>query len=265
MSGGFSSAIGFLFSFFFLITAYSIIFSNYEERLALENEILKDLYDVDSYNLKSYFIENSYLVSGRIKTKIKSQNNKLKIKKNFQNCFEVTLNNEYLINNYVSIIPISNNFFFFNHLKKNQLGFIEFYFGENNIIDEKINFFDCNGYKKSLGINSSQINNFYDYKNKKIETINQNSNNRENYDLDINLASKINLSNYDGNLKIISPLKENILLDLTFDNYKQDLEDYSIKNYDVVLGTDSTEEPSIEPEISNGVILLGLNFLKILQ
>ena len=262
MSGGFSSIIGFLFVFFFIIFSYFIIFTNYEDSLIFQNDVLEEISENENLNLKTYEVEKSYLSSGRIKTQIKSLQNKLKIKNNFQNCFEITNNNTYLFNEYLSVNPISNNFFSFNILNKNQIGFIEFYFGENEIKNQSINFFDCIGNKKNLFLNSSLINNFINYKYKETLILNSEINNRENHVIDIDLNQHINLSKYNGNLKIISPIKENLILDLTFDNYKQNLEDYSIKNYNVYLGNTSLIESEFDPKKSKGVILNGLDFFE---
>ncbi len=212
----------------------------------------------------SLSIDQSYYDSERLKLLIRnSGQEKILFKNKMEDCFDVYINGEYInhenYNFYISN-PQGN---YYVLLPGEEATFdIKSLINENQETTEII-VITCNGVKKNYKI-TNQLFNWYDdtYKRRSIFTI---TNPLGPNQADAYFPIKLNNSNFDftkgteDNIIFMLPTKENLVLDLNFDNYKQTLDEHSRYNNTVYLGLNAITTLD-DPKKEDTIFFKGLNF-----
>jgi len=264
--GGFGVVVGFMFSFFTILFIFSAAFYSYNQNLIEQTEIIHS-YDGLSEILRDvdYTLKNPFFSSGRFNFQLENLDSEklFFIDNRNQNCFNFFSNNKFISKDDFNINILKNTWNNYKYIDINSYGILSFI--ESNIVnDYSFKTISCNGVSRTVNINSSNID-WWDslwHERKKINISNVANFSMRDYQVELNLNSSIlDFSKFRENeLRFLLPLKENFVLDLPFDKYNQEVNDFSKYSNLIYLGsTNSTEvaDPSLE---ENGVLFNSLNF-----
>ena len=249
----FAGVIGFLFTFiiisFFIFTS----FINFNENILFQNELLQT--KANSFEkIQNLEIEEIYFLNNRLKFKIKNEVENFE----FKECYNFIIDGKIIDKSLIDIIPIKDNFFLYDFLKKNEEFFIEVFYGKNTSQISKIILFDCFQNKKIFyNTDINEINGF-----NKIEKnfTNPNSNHIINYSIEDKILDYQNYSvSYLSNFFSRIFYDNFFLVDLTFDKLSQEVENYGKEEYDIFL-KDSSLVESGEPKLKKGLVLNSYDF-----
>ena len=266
--GGFATTIGFMFSFFAIMAVFIGTFISYQNQIieqtqTLENynKVTKDLF-MTNFKISDYFRS-----SGRDNFYIKN-NGKDKLiytDKNKNTCFSFFRKEQFVNLNDVKISAIGTLDANYNFIDTNEKGSISLLEKNNQLNNgDSVKIISCSGIEQSIQINKNKSNwwnSDWNYR-KNINIKNPSNNSIIEYQVEINL----NNTNFNFNkllkiedLRFIVENNENKIIDLTFDEYSQNLKDYSKYNQNVILGTTTSEENN-DPIKNKGILFNGLKF-----
>lgn len=264
---GFSTVVGFMFSFVILIITFSGAMYMYNDQIIEQSEILKASEKDPIKNLNYDFsFSNPYYVSGRINFLLENTGSEDLIFRDIgtrDSCFTFIDRNTFVSDEDI-FISILNKSLIYNYsiLEESDMASFSanFVYDETNSYESKI--ISCDGVEKFVSFDSSTIdwwsNNWSDRTTIKI---NNSQSTLFDYQVDVTFnASNFNFSNIGKEeLRFLLPLKELLVYDVTLDKYGQQLIDYSDFNIVSYLGTNVNSEVS-DPTSREGVIGKGLYF-----
>jgi hypothetical protein len=264
MSSGFSSVIGFVFTFVVLMSSFVGVYYIFISNVTTQEDLFRDNVDKTVHTLREEFgINNVYLNSGRIVLDIENLGkDDLKFKSGSSECFEYFIGDIYVTDNNIDLKTTKNlggNYFFIPSGDDALL-----YLFYNSVVpgSETIRVISCLGNIKERIILDENINWFdNDYLSRERLSTGSNIFDREDESISYSLTSgDYNTTFFEnGALSYFCPIRNFEILNLPFDDFNQNLKDYSIVDETVTLGNTASIE-SIDPAEAGGVILKGLNF-----
>ncbi len=260
---GFNTVVGFMFSFFIIFGIIIYSFVSLTDQINNQAHLLERGEEIVIDNTLSFDVQSFYYEGGRLKLKLINDGSyKLFFKEGENYCLDVYVNGLYLGKENLE-----------NYMFDTQY---EYYFldvGDSSILDNKINLntnedievivVTCGNFKKTfsfLAENYNWLGTNYQLRSF-FNVTNPTGQNLQNASFEINLNS----TNFDitktkqDTLKFLLPIYENTVLDVNFDDYNQDLTDYSKYSNLVTLGLGngvSNDDPIIE----DGVFFNALTF-----
>lgn len=264
----FTSTVGSTISFFILITIFIGSFTLYQiqvnDQLELQNLNSKNSFF--STLSESIGIFENYYSSGRLQLKVQNNgDNKLYFISDNNYCFSFFSNNKFLSENdskFNIVAPIDN---YYTFIDSGDYGIFSAKLDESILLqNNSFKLISCGENENSININSDEFNwwNLNFESRKEINLYNSYSQPLLEYQYEVNL----NNSNFDfsdareESLRFLLPYKETYILDLPFDDYSQNLNEYSKYNNNPVLGDTSFSESSDPGYNNNGVMFGSLNF-----
>lgn len=260
---GFSTSVGFVFSFIIIAGIVGYSFVSLSNNVQESVNYLKESESLVKESKVELNVENVYFDSGRLKVLLKNSGvYGFEFKEDSVECFDVYVNGEYISKEKFSTYMLNpaGNYYFLNSGEEVILDIDTFL---NSSIDNHIKIFTCNGIKKEYVL-TSNIYNWAntDYKRRSSFTIYNNDG--------VNFLNKyflvqLNSSNFDftksdeSGIVFYLPLYENLVLDITFDDYSQDIIDFSRYKNTLTLGSSSVES-SDDPSSTEGVYFGALDF-----
>ena len=251
MAGSFGSTIGFVFSFIMSISLLVLVFNEYEKQIRIQDEMIEDSSNI-IFDLN--FFENYFFQSNRVSIFFENRED---FSLNFENCFEYVYDNKYMSRENFMLYPNEILGSYYSTIEKNDVG-RAFFFVDNTF--SLIKLLGCYNTQKVFDIqNYNWYNLEYD---KRFFFEEKESNNRygvsKTYTFDEN---DINLTYARENeIELYNDISSYLSLDLTFDKYSQQLEDYSFNSYDVYLGDDINTQSNEPTQKNFGVILNSYDF-----
>jgi hypothetical protein len=264
--GGFASIIGFMLTFFVILTVFFGLFYSYHTEIVKQSNIIEDFEKKASFHSSNYGYDYylPYYSSGRMNFYFENLGKKdieFKYKNNY--CFNYYINSKYLSSQNIFMNPQGHIASNYSIIEANSVGYLSLkdsfdFTSQNNFLAVS-----CEGIEKPYTLNPTKLdwwNNNWQ-KREKINIKNNVNSNLAEYQVEIDLNS----ANFDfesstkDDIRVLLPLKEQLILDLTFDNYGQTITDYSKNSLDVYLGNDSNSN-SNDPSKASGVIFNALKF-----
>lgn len=262
---GFGSVIGFAFTFFLIVGAFTSVFILYTNQLDQQISLLEATEKQSKLNLNQNFeIFSPYYSSGRLNLLINNTgDDNLKFRENGEVCYSAYFNGQYIKKNFTNANIFRDISTKYSIIEPNSLGFFSLKMPFNNSINNIIKLFSCDDNEKILELNSEKYN-WWDNNWEKRQIFNASNSASEDlaeYQVEVIINSSYENFNAlsEEDLRFLLPLQENIILDLTFDNYNQNLNDYSKYSLSSTLGTTAISQAS-DPSISEGVIGTALQF-----
>ena len=251
MAGSFGSTIGFVFSFIMSISLLVLVFNEYEKQIKIQDEIIEDTSNI-IFDLN--FFENYFFQSNRVSIFFENRED---FSLNFENCFEYVYDNKYMSRENFMLYPNEILGSYYSTIEKNDVGRAFF------LVDNTFSLIKLLGCYNTQKVFDIQNYNWYNLEyDKRFFFEEKESNNRygvsKTYTFDENY---INLTyTRENEIELYNDISSYLSLDLTFDKYSQQVEDYSFNSYDVYLG-DNINKQSNEPTQKNfGVILNSYDF-----
>ncbi|NQZ84574.1 MAG: hypothetical protein HRU03_02550 [Nanoarchaeales archaeon] len=262
---GFSGVIGFVFTFLVLMSVFIGIYFVFISQIATTKDLFDDNIDKTVKNLREeYNVENVYLSSGRLELNIKNLGKgHLYYGYGGESCFDYFVNSDFKQKTNVEFSPIgyslSANYYFIESGKNGQL-FMSY--DSMNFGLESVKLISCNGNEFEFVIDSLKLDWMdNDYNFRADLSSGTESFDRENEVISYNLTgSDFNSTYYENlDLNVVCAASNFELLNVPFDNYSVAPADYGLKDYTLVSG-DLLFEDSADPNVTNGIILKGMNF-----
>lgn len=265
---GFASIVGFMFSFFFISMIFFASFYSYNDQLVEQSKIFDDqssnlnsIYSSENFNFISPFYS-----SGRLNYNLKNlgQDKLFFLDQTNNICFDFYYNNKYISKDNLNINILNSLFADYNYIDIGSTGVVSFITSLNLSSTSKLKTISCSGQENTFILNSSNID-WWDenWTSRKIFNVkNPASTSISEYQIELNLnSSNFDYSNFKENeVRFVLPLKENLALDLPFDNLAQTQLEYSKKSLVSVLGSTSAIEASDPSFDSNSVLFSGFDF-----
>lgn len=261
---GFSTVVGFMFSFFIIIGVIFFAFFTLIDDVKLKVDLIEESEKLSKNLQVDFSLDSPYYDSGRLSFILNnSGNDYLKFINENSYCFNVFLNGIYLdkSNYYINLVkPLSSNY---QIIEKDSVGIISIETLDIFSLDNKIKIVSCEGVDYEYEINSSEID-WYNsnWKSRNIILVqNPSTQDLNQYQIEVDLST----SNFDfenarkKEIRLIQPAKENFVLNLPFDVYSQSLQDYSNFDNTVILGSTTSIETN-DPNLTQGVALNSLDF-----
>lgn len=263
---GFGNVFGIMFSFIVISSIFLGAFYVYHNQIALQAKSLEIVQKEALDNAKSNFdIISYYEDSGRLNFIIKNTGTQdiLLKNKNSDICFSFFLNNQFIPIREVKISTLNPIIYDYRIIEKNSLGIISFPAQLDYTKGNTFRIVSCAGVTKEYTINSTKKD-WVDidfFKRLEFTIENRANTNLAEYQAQITLNSSIFDFDYINNdIRFYIPLKETLVLDLSFDNYNQEPQDYSKYNQYVTLGNNDTQETKDPNILVNSPIFNGLDF-----
>ncbi|MFW6285935.1 MAG: DUF2341 domain-containing protein [Nanoarchaeota archaeon] len=261
---GFSTIVGFMLSFFIIIGVFLGTFYTYQQGIIEQSKLIDSVEKSNYLNSVNYGYETyqPFIFSGRMNLYFENTGeNEIKILENDKNCFDFYYDTTYVNQEDFLITPKGYIPSTYSVIDENDIGllFLKTFDYKNG----NLKTISCDGIDKKTYIDFSKID-WWDtnWQSRKIIDIKNNLNkNLPQYQIETNLNSTnfdFSLAN-ENELRILIPLKELLILDLNFDNYNQELKDYSNHNLDAYLGKNNLISND-DPTKTKGVIFDGLKF-----
>ena len=262
---GFSSIVGFIFAFFAMVLVFSSIFVIYNEQLFEQIQLLESRgQEYSDSTLYQYDLLNPYSSSGRLRVEIQNSGLDLKFKDKNSICFNFFVDNLLFAKDKLDITTLGHIANDYSIIEKDSSGYAHLLTNIDESKDYQISSISCGGIKDLLSLYSSKYNwwdSNWEQRNK-ILIKNPSSSSLVEYQVPI----RLNSSNFDFNLgreeeiRFVIPLDEFLVLDLTFDKFAQNLQDYSRYSNSAVLGNLSSSESLDPQELASAVLFGGLSF-----
>lgn len=262
---GFEGIVGFLFTFMVLMSLFVGSFYLFVGQLNTQEKLFKENVDQTVQTLREEFdVENVFLDSGRINFNLENLGkDDLKFKFGGRECFEYFIGQNYVLDDNVDL-KISDNLggdFYF--IGSGDFASTYLFYNSLSPSDEVVKLVSCLGNFKELNVRADEINWFDGSFNSREElVIGSDVVDRENLVVshDLDGVNDYNGSDYlNGELSYFCPIRNFEVLNLPFDDYRQNLKDFSIKESTVTLGSLGSIEDS-DPAENGGIILRGLDF-----
>lgn len=261
---GFSTVIGFMFSFFILIFAFTGVFIIYNQQISEQTRILESTEKNSLQDLNyDYSIESFFYMSGRLYSYLNNTGSSpIFYKYDNSICFSSSLDNYFISSNDNNVNLLRDITKDYSFVEKNALG-IHLSNGVDISGNHSYKLIDCNGKELDYSISNDNVDwwNGNWLKRKIINISNPSSQNLVDYQILLNLNS----SNVDFGLlkedevRFLLPLKELLVLDLTLDDDFQSIVDYSKFSHISYLGLDNGVGID-DPVLVDGVVFNALEF-----
>ena len=261
---GFSGIIGFVFTFIVLMTVFIGIYFVFISQISITQDMFNDNVDKTVKNFREdYSIEEIYLESGRLNLDIKNFG-----KENFyygyggSSCFDFFIANDFVSRDNVEFKPdfnLNGNYYF---IEPGKSGIMFMDYNSMSFGLEAVKLISCNGNEFEFVVDSLKLDwmdSNYNYRAEILSGVDVVD--RENEVISYSFTSTDYNSSYYENLdfSVVCDVSNFELLNLPFDNFSLSSKDYGLKDYTVVSG-DTVFPDSEDPEVSNGIILKGVNF-----
>ncbi len=260
---GFNTVVGFGFAFIIIFGVFGVAFLTVTKTFSDNIALLEYTQSTMEKSKSSLFLRNVYVDSGRLKIEVVNNGFSNYFFKDGENlCLDIIIDGEYINRDNIDFFfktPRGN----YKILKPGEVGIVELSGNYTNDDNFNVLFISCNGVRYEVLIDSDKYDWYdLDYARKSTFTIfNPSSLDVESffYVLSIN-GTDVDFSKAnENNLSMISDLSNQLVLDLNFDEYSQELEDFSKYTQTVFLGSTSSVEISDPVEV-DGVYFGGLNF-----
>lgn len=265
--GGFSTVIGFIFSFFVLIFVFVGLFFLSYEQVNMQSSYLDSVkFELENKKNENVVILTPFISSGRLSFIINNDGNAQFFLKRFGDefCLDFFVNNNYVL----------RDSFLFNRVGNVLVDYRVVDIGENMVLtldssfDVTNNFttklISCFGNEYTFYFDKSKFNWWdLDWRDRLIVDVENNfSSKLREYQIEIILNSS-NFKFYPesfNDLRVFMPFSELIVLDLNFDLYQNNLIDNSNFNNTVYLGQTSSIDGDEPEQLFEGVFFSALNF-----
>lgn len=265
-ANGFATVVGFLFTFFILVTVYVGVFTIFQDQIIQQVDIAERTQD-DSYlsSLESTFeISSPFYYSGRLNLVLNNTgSSKLYFKEGDNLCFNIIYNDRFINNSDYEINILSNPSGNYKFIEEGSYGILSFKTSFDSSRNNSVKVVSCSGDDEEYLIEQYEIDWFdFAWQSRENMTI---TNPSDDSIVEYQIELSFNNSNFDfdsvdkDDLRFVLPYKEQLFLDLTFDDLTQSLEDFSKFGNDVTLGLNTGSE-SQDPSSSEGVFFDGVVF-----
>lgn len=265
---GFATVIGFMFSFFAIMSIFLGAFVLYQENLIDQTKIIESVQEKAMIDYKSNFNVDSYFyMSGRANFYINNLGSEKLLYKdsNDNTCFSFFSNNQFIPkdNFFMSSVgALSGNYRFIDN---DDFGVLSINFADNFLLGGNLKAISCSDMSSNYNVDISKFNWWNEdwFYRKEINVENSAQDSIVEYQVEVNLNS----SNFDfdlvsdlDDLRFVMPFSENLVLDLTFDEYAEKIEDFSKYNNNVILGNSIVSNEDNDPLSANGLLFNSLSF-----
>ncbi|MCA9459800.1 MAG: DUF2341 domain-containing protein, partial [Nanoarchaeota archaeon] len=256
-----------MMSFAILAFLFISVFYMYESELV---DRVRNLDMLEKESLSNghlnYNLDSPFLMSGRINFYINNTGRDkfyFKDKKNFD-CFNIFFENNFISEGDLKTHLIDMSLAYdYTFLDIGQIGQISYFGTLNEGEDKTFKFISCGGLEKYINVEFENLDWWDTNWLVRKEIIVEDSSGLDLSEYQVVLDLNSSNFNFDlakeSELRFILALKENLMLDLTFDDYSQILSDYSKNSNLVTLGVDSGAGTD-DPGQVDGVVLGGLIF-----
>ena len=262
--GNFGIVIGYMFSFFVILSVFFATFYMYQDQLVTQDDYIRSISEGELYaQLKSSFsLSDPYFTSGQVQFIISNNADiNLELKEEFYSCFDIFKNGQYISQESFSIVPkysLSGDYSIIEPFEEGVLSLPDISVGD------VIKVISCTGREQEFEI--TEENSFFnnvDFNQRVLFNI-EGSSFSDVYEyqikLDLNSSHLDFLKLDEGEIRFYSIMDDYVELDLNFNDYKQTLDENSDNVLSVTLGVASivgSDDPSY---FENGLLLSGLNF-----
>lgn len=261
---GFNTIIGFTMSFLVIMGLFVTAYFTFMTQIATQENLFRENVDQTVNTLREEFdVEGIYLNSGRVQLDISNLGtDDLGFKNSYGECFEYFVSGNYITDDNVMVKndeSLGGNFHFIDSGKSALV-----YLFYNSIVpgSEDVRLVSCLGNYKDFKLEPDTVNWFDDdfYMRENLNVVSDVVD-RVDEEISYSLTSAdYNFSFFENpKFSYICPIRNFEILNLPFDDFKQNLKDYSMLDNSVVLGNSGSLE-SEDPAIGGGVILKGMNF-----
>lgn len=262
---GFTTIIGFMFSFFVIILVFFGIFYGYQTQInnqvmmleAFENKYIEDY----GFNIDFSY---PFYDSNKLSLELNNLGNvNLQFNQNDVNCFDVYVNGIYIAKDEFDVFysnPQDNYYV----LMPKQVGVLEVVFDVNLSERNVVKIISCSGSLKEFIIDSGDINwNNEDYiRRTNFNVVNAGGadDQQQYYNIELNDSNFDFSKATEDSILFFLPTSENLVLGLDFNEYLQTLDDYSRYDNVVRLGPGSGVDVGDPSELESGASFSGLSF-----
>ncbi|MDA3855246.1 MAG: LamG domain-containing protein [Candidatus Woesearchaeota archaeon] len=262
---GFSSIVGFMFSFFVVVLVFFGIYYTYQVQIIEQQNLIKS-FEEDSLNSLNYdySLNSPFYSSGRMGLHIDNTGrDDFVYKLKDSNCFDFFVNSKYVSKDDIYFGTLGGVSSDYRSVEVDKYGISNIKEVFDFSIDNRFKSLSCDGLEKEFLLEVSKYNwwsddwsfrNYINVENVASEQI-----------VDYQVLVELDLSNFDfttsaqNELRFVVPLQENFVLDLTFDDYLQTLDEYSKYLNTVNLGSNSGVD-GLDPSSIEGIVLDALYF-----
>ncbi len=272
---GFGNIVGFMFSFFIIVGAFTATFYSYQSQI-IENQELNDLFLEDSKSLfyDKFDITSAYILDKRMFLNLENLNsdNIIFSKVDGFNCFSFFVNNKY--------IPVEKSFISVGGKVIEDYRLIEGNSNAHIILDGNFNtssdlilkVISCSGIESFFELKASDNNWFNsDWQDRKSFTI---SNLAVDDIVDYQIRIDLNSSNFDftkldeEDIRLHSSASNYLVLGLGLDDASQDQIDYSLYSQVSILGNSTNVDIAdasydVDSGVMNSLIFDGNDYITI--
>jgi hypothetical protein len=260
----FGIIIGYMFSFFVILSIFFATFYMYQDQLVTQEDYVRSIGEGELYSqLKSSFsLRDPYFTSGQAQFIIKNEADiNLVIKEEFYSCFDIFKNGNYLSQESYSITPkysLSGDYSIIEPFEEGILSI------PGTSIGDTIKVISCNGKEREFIITDENSIYFEEQFDSRVQFNIEGSSFSDVYEYQV----KVNFTGFDidfsnieeSELKFVSLLSDIVEFDLNFNSFDQNLIENSKNSFSSTLGTTSGIEGSDPSFFENGVLLSALNF-----
>ena len=264
---GFETVFGYIFSFLILIAVFTGLVVIFQEQVNQQEEL------IESNNENSFInsLRTSFEVlspidsSGRLYLRLNNTgSDKLFFRDADSDCFSFFINTNFIDNDNYKFAGIGSLDADYKFIESGDRGVVIIDSNIDSTKENDIRVISCSGIEKDLNIKANKTNWWNDnWKSRNQITINNPSNNQLS---EYQILIEFNSSNFDFNkgryedLRFLLPIENSYLLDLTFDTYNQQIEDYSNYSNQVILGETTSQESSDPSQlIENSLLFSSIN------
>jgi hypothetical protein len=261
---GFGSIMGMLFAFIAISGLFFGAFFVYQDQIIIKSKAFEEIEERSLSNLNFDFdFTEPFVSSGRVNFLIENiGDEKIFFKEDDTICFSFFENDKFVDISDVYMNTLNPIFYDYQMIDGDSIGIVSFETDSDFTKDTTYKIISCNGLEKEYIVKASSQDWWdTDYRQKiQINAQNGASSSISDYQIKVDInSSTYNFDYKKDDLRFVLPLKENLVLDLTFDVYSQTLQDYSKQDQVVFLGN-TNGAATDDPDQGAGVISTGITF-----